>query len=163
MHCAACGFRLNEDARFCASCGERVMAARMPAAARSTNGAGPLPREEINAAIAARHELGERLESEVTEAFLERVSHSIDARVDQRIAARGGLRKLPARAFNVTGRIVGSIAVGIPLTAVAGSIGGEYGDGPGAVIGIVGVLASILTLNIYYTESEKDWERNRRS
>jgi hypothetical protein len=136
----------------------------MPAMARSANGtASPLPREELEAAVAARHELGERLESDVTESFLARVGQAIDMRVDQRLTGRSGaLRSAPMKARNFTARIIGSLAVGIPLTAVAGSIGGDAGGGPGAAIGTVGVLAAIVILNIYYTEAEKDWDRNQR-
>ena len=167
MHCAVCGNRLDPSARFCPNCGERVPLARAaPGGAsgtRSANGVAPLPREELAAAVAARHELGERLESEVTDAFLARVGQSIDRRVDERLAGRTPVRPgVPARAYNFTGRVVASLAVGIPLTAVAGGIGGDAAGGVGGIVGILGALATVVTLNIYYTETEKDLERTRR-
>ncbi len=109
----------------------------------------PLERDELRAAFHARQELGEHLERDVIDAFLEKVEHQIDvhvdARVDQRVARlRTGARE---RANNFTGRIAASLGIGIPLTAIAGGIG--------QVPGIVAVWAGIVALNIYYSEVER--------
>ena len=48
-----------------------------------------LSRDELEAALRARHELDRELEPHVIDAFLDRVERNIDARVDARLQARG--------------------------------------------------------------------------
>ena len=45
-----------------------------------------LPREELAAAVEARREVGQELEPQLIEGFLERVGNAIDERVDERLA-----------------------------------------------------------------------------
>ena len=94
-------------------------------------------RDDLSAAIGARRELGRDYEPEVVDSFLERVDRRIDERVESRV--RQGAPPGPAtdRAHG-TGLAVASLALGIPLSAIAG----EFGDLPGLVsawLGIVGV------------------------
>jgi hypothetical protein len=97
------------------------------------------------------------------EAYLSGVEAAIDARVDARVAQRLGRGGRPAisRTVSFTSRAVGSLAVGIPLTAVSGAIAGGGGSGVGAILGVLGALTAIVTLNIYFTEVEKDLEKER--
>src|SRR6185295_16725883 len=43
-------------------------------------------REDLTAALGARHELGDESDREVIESFLDRIGTAIDARVDRRLA-----------------------------------------------------------------------------
>jgi hypothetical protein len=128
MYCASCASTINENARFCSDCGERVRS-RQPAPAQQQVAppqqqfapsapqfaqpvqqfAPPAPaalpltrisRDEALAAIGARAELGDRLEPQVIDAFVDRIEHVIDERVDAQVNSRlGGLRR---RAHHVT-------------------------------------------------------------
>jgi hypothetical protein len=151
MSCSSCGTVLPAGARFCLHCGARVDARGHSgtAVASPPREAPAIPAEELHAAVAARRELGERLESEVVESFLTRVGHAIDARVDERLSGRlSPPRPARPRAHDFSGRVAASLALGIPITAIAGGIGG--------LIGVVGALAAIVGLNVYYTEVEKE-------
>jgi hypothetical protein len=100
-----------------------------------------ISREDVASAVGARRELGRELEPEVVDAFLERVERGIDARVDRRLAERGGsvLAGMEDRGTSMTLAIV-SLGTGIPITAIAGGIAGLPGI-IAAWLGIVGVNA----------------------
>jgi hypothetical protein len=83
-----------------------------------------LPRDELSAAIEARRELGQELEPQVIDGFLDRVGKAIDTRVDERLAKRG---PAPARPPVHLAVPLGSIALGIPLTGAAGGTAGFAG------------------------------------
>jgi hypothetical protein len=107
-------------------------------------------RDDVAATLEARHELGDRMEPEVIDAFLDRVEHGIAERIDQRVDERvRGVRGLGSRARRGEGiaRIAASLALGIPLTAISAAITGP--------VGLVAVWGGIVALNVYYTESEK--------
>ena len=127
------------------------------------NHAAPVSREELRAAVAARGELGRELEPDVIDAFIDRVGAAIDARVDARLAQHGDTapRSAQSRVGSFTARIGVSLVIGLPLTAIAGGIGGAYGDGAGAVAGMLTALVTVFGLNAYYTEVEKDLEKER--
>jgi len=88
----------------------------------------PVARDEVEALVAARRELPEGHDQELIDAFMERVSAEIDARVDQRLAEQedDDYDPMPGQ----IGVAIGSIALGIPVTAVAGSTA-EPGRGGG--------------------------------
>ena len=65
----------------------------------------------------ARQELSAEHEPEIVEAFLDRVGTAIDERVDKRVAETEGDGGYDAGAIGVA---IGSVALGIPVTAVAG-------------------------------------------
>jgi hypothetical protein len=102
-----------------------------------------IPEGELEAAVEARKELGRERETDVVEAFLDRVEQGIDKRIDERLAKRGGRPvvhheldlKLP----------LGSMGIGIGVTAVATSNAG----GGGIAIAIVAWIA-IAIINIVY-------------
>jgi hypothetical protein len=81
-------------------------------------------------------------------------------RVDRQIAVQSAAPPERARP-NFTGRIAASFGVGLPVTLVAAGLGGHYGAGAGAVLGTVAVLAALVGLNVYYTEVERDLEKER--
>ncbi len=121
-----------------------------------------LPVDPLSAAIEAGAS-GSAADPGAVEAYLAGVEAAIDARVDERVRQRlgGQIRQAPSRIGSFTSRAIGSLAVGIPLTAVSGAIAGGHGGGLGSVLGVLGSLAAIVTLNIYYTEAEKDLEKER--
>jgi len=99
---------------------------------------GPeIPREEAASTLAARRELGAEMEPAVVAAFVERVERQIDARVDARLAERGGGR---ARHDGWLSLPIASLGVAIPLTAIAGGIGG--------LVAILIVWIGIVAVNV---------------
>jgi hypothetical protein len=95
-----------------------------------------VPREELSVAIEARRELGQELEPQVIDSFLERVGHVIDERVDQRLQKRGG------REEGTIGLAVVSLLFGIPLTGI--------GAGTTGLAGLVVVWLGIVLVNFAY-------------
>jgi len=74
-------------------------------------------REELQAVVAARRELGPEHEDHLIHAFLERIEKEIDRRVDERLATAGPRRR--------RGSVLhpGTLGVCIPIIAIAGGIG----------------------------------------
>ena len=89
-------------------------------------------REELQAALEARKELGEEMEPAVIDAFVERI--------EQRLAERGGDSEtaLKRRREHQKEMVLGSMALSIPLLAIAAIFTGLAG-----VIVICGALAVI--------------------
>jgi hypothetical protein len=80
-------------------------------------------RAELEAAIAARRELGEELEPHVIDSFVGRIERRIDQRIDERLGPH--LAKRQSRSDDkqfVMGLV--SLGIAIPLTAIAISNGG---------------------------------------
>ena len=102
--------------------------------------AAEIPREEAAAALGARRELGAEMEPAVVDAFVERVERSIDARLDTRGGgrARRGQGSLPALP-------IVSLGVAIPLTAIAGGIGG--------LLAILIVWIGIVAVNVAHARA----------
>ena len=92
-----------------------------------------VPREELEAALAARRELGPEREPEVVAAFLDQVQRQLEQRVAERTPARRDHRGEEQRRFVLA---LISVACGIPLTAISLSIGGL----PALVVVWVGVV-----------------------
>lgn len=167
MFCASCGSEYDARAQFCPGCGQRITGRRQvapvaepvaagtatrPVVARERRPIQPprtVTRDDVESTLQARHELGDRMEPEVVDAFLDRVESGIDARIDQRVNERmRGIRGLRGRKGQESiVRIAISLGAGIPLTAIAGELGQEFG--------IAAVWLAITGLNVYYTESEK--------
>jgi hypothetical protein len=89
-------------------------------------------REELQAVVAARGELGPEYEPELVESFLERVEQQVARR------SRGVGPRREHRA--VTPLILGSLGLAIPLLGVAGDAGG--------LAGIALVCAAIVIVNV---------------
>ena len=78
-------------------------------------------REELEAAIEARRELGTEMEPAVIDAFVERI--------EQRLAERGGEsdRALKRRRDHQKEMVLGAMALSIPLMAIAAIFAGLAG------------------------------------
>jgi hypothetical protein len=94
-----------------------------------------VPRDELQAAIEARRELGQDLEPAVIEGFLERVGTAIDERVDQRLQ-----RRATARGPGQMGLALVSMLFAIPLTGIAAGTTG--------LAGLVVVWLAIVLVNL---------------
>ena len=77
--------------------------------------------DELDSAIQARRELGDEMEPAVIEAFVERI--------ERRLADRGGEseRALQARREHQKEMVLGSMAISIPLLAIAAVFTGLQG------------------------------------
>ena len=75
-------------------------------------------RDELEATLHARREVGAELEPQLIDGFLERTGKAIDARVDARLA-RGEPAGRDGSNLRV-GVALGSLGIGIPLTGAAG-------------------------------------------
>jgi hypothetical protein len=104
--------------------------------------------EEIRAAAEIHRELGPEYDKAVVESFLDRLGPEIDARVDARVAqemqARAGQH--PGKPLNPMGMALGSIALGIPITAIASSSGSH----PAGFAGVLVVWLAIALINVAY-------------
>jgi peptidoglycan/LPS O-acetylase OafA/YrhL len=113
-----------------------------------------LSSEEIRAAAEIHRELGPDYQSAVIESFLDRVDREIDARVEARIAA--GLGASGPRAESRPGRpprhgqptviALGSMVLGIPVSAIAAASGAH----PAGFWGLLVVWVAIAAINIAY-------------
>jgi hypothetical protein len=80
-----------------------------------------IPREEIRAAIQARSELGADMEPAVIDAFVERIEQRIADRAD------AGERALKRKRDHQKEMVLGSMAISIPLLAIAAVFAGLAG------------------------------------
>lgn len=106
----------------------------------------PLSAGEIRAAAETHQELGPDYRDAVIESFVERVGREIDARVDARLARSAGPQAPPVRRVNVQATALGSIALGIPITAIVltqSSQGSGFWE-------LVVVWLAIAAINIAY-------------
>ena len=94
-----------------------------------------VPRDELQAAIEARRELGPDHERELIDSFVERIEQRLAKRPTSTPAPRGGREG----SFVLT---IVSLGVGIPLTAIALSTGG--------LAALLIVWVGIVLVNIAY-------------
>jgi hypothetical protein len=89
-------------------------------------------REELQAALAARKELGAEMEPAVIDAFVERI--------EQRLAEGGGDREqaLKRKRAHQKEMVLGAMGISIPLLAIAAIFAGLAG-----IIAVCGALAVI--------------------
>jgi hypothetical protein len=97
-----------------------------------------ITRDDVISTVGARRELGDEMEPEVVDAFLQRVEHAIDTRVDRRVADDKAARVARDRDGTGVALAVVSLGTGIPITAIAGDEAGLAGIVV-AWLGIVGV------------------------
>jgi hypothetical protein len=95
-------------------------------------------RDELDAALKARRELGDEYEPQVVDSFMDRVERRIE---EQLRGSRPARRQSEARG-SITPLALGSIALGIPVTAIALSKGVG-----GMVVAIIAWIA-IALINI---------------
>jgi hypothetical protein len=84
-------------------------------------GVEPVARQELEATIAARQELGPAHDDQLVAGFLDRIEQEIDRRVDERVARRGPTKRGSSPLHP------GTLGVCIPIIAIAGGIGGVAG------------------------------------
>jgi hypothetical protein len=92
-------------------------------------------REELDAHVAARRELGPEYEPELVDSFLERV----EGKLDERSRGKSARRDRPHR--TITPLVLGSLALSIPLIAVAGAQAGAFG--------VAVVCVAIVLVNLF--------------
>jgi hypothetical protein len=91
----------------------------------------PEARQEIEATVAARRELGPGHDEQLIDGFLQRMESELDRRIDERVAARGP-RKRGGSPLHP-----GNLALCIPIIAVAGGVGGGL---PGVIVAFVALV-----------------------
>jgi hypothetical protein len=117
----------------------------------------PLSAAELRAAAEAQKELPPEYQDAVLDSFVERVGKEIDARVDARLAqaaaqplAAQRMAQPPAprqpKPFSVMALALGSIALGIPLTAIVVAAGTH----PAGFAGLLVVWIAIAVINVAY-------------
>ena len=96
------------------------------------------PRDELEAAIGARRELGAEHEPELVAGFLDRIDRELDRRIDERLAKRSPPARARGREPMLPVTFV-SLGVAIPLIAIAGGIAG--------LAGIIVVCLALVLVN----------------
>ena len=105
-----------------------------------------MPREELEAVFRARQELTSEHDDALMESFLAEVGAAIDRRVDERLAEVGPAKRRRQHSASVE-LAIASIALGIPVTAVAGSNAGSFG--------VACAWIGIVLLNLLYALSRR--------
>ena len=105
-------------------------------------------RQDLSSTVAARRELGPEYDDALVEGFVSRIERAIDERVDRSLHRHpGGGRTVTLRSTRGAPRRrflpLGSIALGIPITAVAGS---NFHGIDGVIVAIV-AWAGIVAVN----------------
>jgi hypothetical protein len=116
----------------------------------------PLSAGELRAAAETHKELGPEYRDAVLEAFVERVGREIDARVDARLAQAAVRPAAPQPApappawqpkqFSPLAMALGSISLGIPITALVVAAGQH----PVGFWGLLVVWIAIAVINVAY-------------
>jgi hypothetical protein len=110
-----------------------------------------VPREEVAAAVAARTELGDRLEPEVLDTFLDRIEVAVITRVDAQVDARlrgRGVRTKPKDNPGLPVAIC-SLIFGIPISAITTENAGIGG----LLIAWLGIAAVNIAVNMRKNDS----------
>src|SRR5690242_9745853 len=98
-------------------------------------------RKDVEAALQARRELGPAYEPEIVDSMVEKIEKRLDERQQE--------RRLPARAGHASPSVLlGSIALGIPVTAVA--LSNTHGSAGGVIVAIIAWLAIAVANMTYY-------------
>jgi hypothetical protein len=117
----------------------------------------PLSAGELRAAAETHKELPPEYRDAVLESFVDRVGREIDARVDARLAQAAARPVAPQsvppppaprapRQFSVLTLALGSIALGIPISAIAVAAG----EHPAGIWGLIVVWIAIAAINLGY-------------
>ena len=116
----------------------------------------PLSAGDLRAAAETHKELGPEYRDAVLESFVERVGREIDARVDARLAQAAVRPAAPQPApppparqpkqFSPLAMALGSIALGIPITAIVVAAGSH----PTGIWGLLVVWIAIAVINVAY-------------
>src|SRR6266545_7104758 len=96
-------------------------------------------RHEAEATLAARHEVGEGLEPQLVDHFVERVEQEIERRAQELAAQRRPSRSHQAPMIPLA---LGSLGIGIPLLGVAGATAGFPG--------VIAICLAIVLVNLFW-------------
>jgi hypothetical protein len=109
----------------------------------------PTTREDLRAIIATRRDLGPDYEDALVDSFLDKLDVEIAARVRSEVAAQtAGASKDNHRGKDASVPVaLGSLGIGIPLTAIAADNAG----GPGLLL----AWAGIVCVNVAYALSRR--------
>lgn len=104
-----------------------------------------ISREDVISTVGARRELGDDMEPEVVDAFLQRVETAIDTRVETRLASAKQTREVQRHLDDGPGiaLAVVSLGTGIPITAIAGDAAG--------IAGVIAAWAGIVGVNLAHS------------
>jgi Mg/Co/Ni transporter MgtE len=94
-----------------------------------------IPRDELEATIEARREVGPSLEPELVDRFVERIEKRIDERIRAGTASRSSHQS--QEAFVIT---LVTLGISIPLIAIAGGTAG--------LAGVIAVCAALVLVNV---------------
>lgn len=97
-------------------------------------------KQELEAAIAARNEMGAEMEPEAIDAFVARIEQRLVERADQ------GERALKRRRDHQKEMVLGGMAISIPLFAIAAVFAG--------LAGIVAVLVALVIITVVATRGD---------
>jgi hypothetical protein len=95
-----------------------------------------MPKDEVRAVLKARGELGEEMEPAIVDAFVERIERRLAQRTDH------SERALMRKREHQKEMVLGSMAIAIPLLAIAAVFAGLAGV---VVVCVALVLIAILT------------------
>ena len=98
-------------------------------------------RDELQVAINARRELPAEMEDALVTNFLQQIERAIDLRVDARVNEVMKYQKKTSSA--AVGKVAASLALSIPLVAIAANMGPVAGP-----IGVAVVALMVLIINI---------------
>lgn len=113
-----------------------------------------IPRDEAEAALETRRELGRDYEPAIVDSFVDRLDKVIQQRVDEAVAKQGSAQDASAAAIKAKANlekshasyrlalIIVSMGVSIPLTAIAASTWG--------LEGVVVIWSAIVLLNVVF-------------
>ena len=115
----------------------------------------PVSRQDVEALLETRRELGPTYDAALVDSFAERVERAVAQRVDEQVALQ---RDAQSAAANAGGRAltlgIVSVCCGIPISAISGGIAHV----PGLVVawaGIVGVNAAHALANRARSEAPR--------
>jgi hypothetical protein len=106
-----------------------------------------LPRDELEAAVAARKELGREHEPELVDAFLARIEKQIDARVDDKLTQSRYAPQRRGGGPDWAAAILGIASLGIGI----GATGAATSQGQGWVAAVAWL--AIIVVNLMYHQS----------
>jgi hypothetical protein len=119
-------------------------------------GPSHLSPDEIRAAAAAHRELGPEYGDAVVESFLEKIDKEVGARIEARLANTQSVRRrrldpeeLNRRRSLLKGMTFGSIAAGVPLTAICFLLNPNPRTEQGAIITGILILAIYTVVAIW--------------
>ncbi|WP_043616955.1 hypothetical protein [Nonomuraea candida] len=98
-------------------------------------------RDDLQATLDARRDLGPEYEAALVESFVDRLDVAIAARVQAELGRHGaapGKRSRPETPMIPI--VLGSLGIGVPLTAIGGTTGGP--------VGLLVVWLSIVVINV---------------